>query len=142
MLTAALLCGFFCAPGCCRRRGKRRRRRRMICGAASLCSGSRGSFCLIQTIHIIRADISTEITPLIGTEKQCEELVQYITAQFADDPQAIWNTNVFGKSLHELVSDGINSKLYQMPEQARQKLVYTLQKIVNEKGGGIICIIL
>ena len=97
---------------------------------------------MLQRIHIIRADISTEITPLIGTEKQCEELVHYIMDQFEDDPQAIWNTNVFGKSLHELVSDGINSKLYQMPENARQKLTYTLQRIVNENGGGIICIIL
>ena len=92
--------------------------------------------------HIIRANVTTEITPLIGTEKQCEELVQYITDEFEDDPQKIWNTNVFGKSLHELVSDGISGKLYQMPENARQKLTYTLQRIVNESGGGIICIIL
>ncbi len=92
--------------------------------------------------HIIRANITTEITPLIGTEKQCEDLVHYIMDEFEDDPQKIWDTNVFGKSLHELVADGINGKLYQMPENARQKMTYTLQRIVNEKGGGIICIIL
>ena len=69
-------------------------------------------------------------------------MVNYITDEFEDDPQKIWNTNVFGKSLHELVSDGISSKLYQMPENARQKMTYTLQRIVNENGCGIICIIL
>ncbi|MBQ1501795.1 MAG: stage IV sporulation protein A [Firmicutes bacterium] len=92
--------------------------------------------------HIIRADVSTEITPLIGSEKQCQELVEYITDKFEDDPRQIWETNVFGKSLHELVSDGIGGKLYDMPEGARQKLAYTLRRIVNENGGGIICIIL
>ena len=92
--------------------------------------------------HIIRANISTEITPLIGTEKQCEELVRYIMDEFEDDPSKIWQTNIFGKSLHELVSDGISSKLYRMPEHARGKLALTLQRIVNETGGGIICIIL
>ena len=92
--------------------------------------------------HIIRANVTTEITPLIGTEKQCEELVQYILDEFEDDPQKIWQTNVFGKNLHELVSESISGKLYQMPENARQKLTYTLGRIVNESGGGIICIIL
>jgi len=62
--------------------------------------------------------------------------------EFEDDPQKIWQTNVFGKSLRELVTDNISGKLYQMPENARQKLAYTLQRIVNESGGGIICIIL
>lgn len=92
--------------------------------------------------HIIKADISTEITPLIGTESQCEELVKFIMGQFEDDPQQIWNTNIFGKSLHELVQDGINAKVYQMPDNARQKLQLTLQRIVNDGGGGLICIIL
>lgn len=68
--------------------------------------------------------------------------MRYIVEEFEDDPQKIWDTNVFGKSLHELVSDNISNKLYQMPENARQKLTYTLQRIVNETGGGIICIIL
>lgn len=92
--------------------------------------------------HIIRANVGTEITPLIGTEKQCEELVRYIQNEFEDDPARIWNTNIFGKSLHELVSEGISGKLYRMPENARDKLALTLQRIVNESGGGIICIIL
>jgi len=92
--------------------------------------------------HLIRANISTEITPLIGTEKQCEELVRYILEEFEDDPQKIWNTNIFGKSLHELVQEGIQSKLYRMPENAQLKLQETLQRIANEGGGGLICIIL
>lgn len=94
------------------------------------------------SFHMIRANISTEITPLIGTEKQCEELVRYILDEFEDDPQKIWNTNIFGKSLHELVQEGIQGKLYRMPENAQVKLQETLQRIVNDGGGGLICIIL
>lgn len=94
------------------------------------------------SFHLIRANISTEITPLIGTEKQCEELVRYILNEFEDNPQKIWNTNIFGKSLHELVQEGIQGKLYSMPENAQDKLQETLQRIVNEGGGGLICIIL
>lgn len=94
------------------------------------------------SFHIIRANITTEITPLIGTEKQCEELVRYLLNEFEDDPQKIWNTNIFGKSLHELVQEGIQGKLYRMPENAQGKLQETLQRIVNEGGGGLICIII
>ena len=94
------------------------------------------------SFHVIRANISTEITPLIGTEKQCEELVRYILSEFEEDPQKIWETNIFGKSLNELVQEGIQGKLYKMPENAQVKLQDTLQRIVNEGGGGLICIIL
>ncbi|GAW93240.1 stage IV sporulation protein A [Calderihabitans maritimus] len=92
--------------------------------------------------HLIRADITTEITPLIGTEKQCEELVQYIMEEFEENPQKIWETNIFGKSLHELVREGIQGKLYRMPENARVKLQETLERIANEGSGGLICIII
>ncbi len=92
--------------------------------------------------HVIRANVLTEITPLIGTEAQCEDLVRYITTEFEDDPSKIWQTNIFGKSLYDLVSEGISSKLYRMPEQARAKLADTLQRIVNDNGGGIICIVI
>ena len=94
------------------------------------------------SFHVLRANISTEITPLIGTEKQCEELVRYILSEFEEDPQKIWQTNIFGKSLNELVQEGIQGKLYKMPENAQTKLQETLQRIVNEGGGGLICIIL
>ena len=92
--------------------------------------------------HVIRADISTEITPLVGTEKQCEELVRYILDEFEDDPKKMWDTNIFGKSLNTLVQEGIHSKLCTMPDSARGKLQVTLERLVNDGGGGIICIIL
>ncbi len=92
--------------------------------------------------HLIRADITTEITPLIGTEKQCEELVQYIMEEFEENPRKIWETNIFGKSLHDLVREGIQGKLYRMPENTQIKLRETLERIVNEGSGGLICIII
>lgn len=92
--------------------------------------------------HFIRADITTEVTPIIGTEKQCEDLVKYIMEEFEDNPQKIWQTNVFGKSLSDLVREGIQSKLYRMPENAQVKLQETVERIVNDGGGGLICIII
>ena len=94
------------------------------------------------SLHIIQADITTEITPIIGTEKQCEELVRYMLDEFEDDPYKIWESNIFGKSLHDLVSEGIQNKLHRMPENAQHKLQDTLQRIVNEGSGGLICIII
>ena len=94
------------------------------------------------SLHIIRADITTEITPLIGTEKQAEELVKYILDEFETDPKKVWGSNIFGKSLHDLVREGIQNKLYRMPENAQHKLQDTLQRIVNDGSGGLICIII
>jgi len=94
------------------------------------------------SIHMIRADIETEIAPLVGTEKQSEELVSYLLKEFENEPEKLWQSNIFGKSLHELVSEGLQNKLYRMPEDAQLKLQETLQKIINEGSGGLICIIL
>ncbi|MCL5058284.1 MAG: stage IV sporulation protein A [Actinobacteria bacterium] len=94
------------------------------------------------SLHVIRADITTEITPIIGTEKQCEELVRYMLNEFEENPQKIWDSEIFGKSLHDLVREGIQNKLHRMPENAQVKLQETLQRIVNEGSGGLICIIL
>ncbi len=94
------------------------------------------------SLHIIKAEIGTEITPIIGTEKQCEELVRYLLDEFEEDPQKIWDTKLFGKSLHELVREGIQNKLQRMPENAQGKLQETVQRIVNEGSGGLICIII
>jgi len=94
------------------------------------------------SLHIIKADITTEITPMIGTEKQCEELVRYILEEFEDDPQKIWQKDIFGKSLHDLVREGIQNKLHRMPENAQVKLQETVSRIVNEGSGGLICIII
>lgn len=94
------------------------------------------------SIHMIRADIETEIAPLVGSEKQSEELVNYLLKEFENEPEKLWQSNIFGKSLHELVSEGLQNKLYRMPEDAQLKLQETLQKIINEGSGGLICIIL
>lgn len=94
------------------------------------------------SIHMIRADIETEVSPIVGSEKQSEELVSYLLSEFESDPQKIWESNIFGKSLHELVNEGLQNKLCRMPEDAQEKLQETLERIVNEGSGGLICIIL
>ena len=94
------------------------------------------------SIHMLRADIMTEVSPIVGSEKQSEELVNYLLSGFESDPKKIWESNIFGKSLHELVNEGLQGKLSKMPEDARDKLRETLQKIINEGSGGIICILL
>lgn len=94
------------------------------------------------SIHMIRADIETEVSPIVGTEKQSEELVHYLLNEFEVDTKKIWESNIFGKSLHELVNEGLHNKLCRMPEDARLKIRETLQKIINEGSGGLICIIL
>ena len=94
------------------------------------------------SIHMIRADIETEIAPLVGSEKQSEELVTYLLKEFEDQPDKLWDSNIFGKSLYELITEGLQNKLYKMPEDAQMKLQETLQRIINEGSGGLICIIL
>lgn len=94
------------------------------------------------SIHLIRADIETEVSPIVGTERQSEELVHYLLNEFESDTKKIWESNIFGKSLHELVNEGLHNKLYRMPDDAQMKLQETLTKIINEGSGGMICIIL
>ena len=94
------------------------------------------------SLHIIKADIETEVSPLVGSEKQSEDLVNYLMKEFEEDPTQIWKSNIFGKSLHELVNEGLQNKLYKMPEDAQCKLQETLERIINEGRGGLICIIL
>ncbi len=94
------------------------------------------------SIHMIRADIQTEVSPIVGTEKQSEELVQYLMSEFETDPQKIWESNIFGKSLYELVTEGLKNKISRMPEDSQMKLQETLTRIINEGSGGLICIIL
>lgn len=93
------------------------------------------------SLHIIRTDVQAEISPILGTEKQSEELIQYLMREFEGEPDKIWRTNLFGKSLNSLVREGIQNKLSSMPETAQVKLRDTLQKIVNDGSGGLICII-
>ena len=94
------------------------------------------------SIHMIRANIETEVSPIVGSERQSEELVNYLLSEFENEPQKIWESNIFGKSLHELVNEGLQSKLYHMPDEAQGKLQETLERIINEGSGGLICIIL
>lgn len=94
------------------------------------------------SIHLIKTEVQTEVSPIVGSEKQSEDLVKYLLSEFESDPQKIWESNIFGKSLHELVNEGLQSKLACMPEDAQMKLQQTLERIVNEGSGGLICIIL
>lgn len=94
------------------------------------------------SLHFIRADVEAEIAPIVGSEKQSEDLVNYLLDKFENDPGKLWETNMFGKSLHELVQEGLQNKLTKMPQDAQIKLQKTLTKIVNEGNGGLICIIL
>ena len=94
------------------------------------------------SIHMIRADIETEVAPIVGTEKQSEEMVHYLLQEFEGDTSKIWQSNIFGKSFYELVGEDLNTKVKRMPEDAREKLRETLQRIINEGSGGLICIIL
>ncbi|MGI6149273.1 MAG: stage IV sporulation protein A, partial [Limnochordia bacterium] len=94
------------------------------------------------SIHMVQANIQTEVTPFVGTEKQGEELVKSLTEEFQQDPNALWSRDFLGRSLQDMVREGINSKLLRMPENAQEKLQETLSKIINEGSGGLICIIL
>ena len=91
---------------------------------------------------MMRADITTEVNPIVGSEKQSEELVRYLLGEFEESPSKIWESNIFGKSLHELVNEGLHNKLYRMPADARLKLQETIERIINEGCSGLICIIL
>ncbi len=94
------------------------------------------------SIHMMKANIVTEVNPIVGSEKQSEELVMYLMNEFDEDPKKIWSSTSFGKSLHELVNEGLHNKLYRMPVDARLKLQETLERIINEGCGGLICFIL
>lgn len=94
------------------------------------------------SIHMIKVDVESEFAPIIGTEKQSEELVRYLMQDFEEDPLSIWNSDIFGRSLNSIVREGISAKLSLMPENARYKLKETLERIINEGSGGLIAIIL
>lgn len=94
------------------------------------------------SIHMMRANITTEVAPIVGSESQSEELVMYLLKEFEENPSQIWESNIFGKSLHELVNEGLHNKLYRMPSEARLKLQETIEKVINEGCSGLICIIL
>ena len=94
------------------------------------------------SLHIMKADIQTEVAPIVGSESQSEELIKYLLKEFEENPAMIWESNIFGTSLHELVNEGLHNKLYRMPGDARLKLRETLERVINEGCSGLICIIL
>ena len=94
------------------------------------------------SIHLIRANLSTEVAPIVGTQLQAEDLITYIKEQAGEDPKEIWNVNIFGKTLEQLVDDGISGKVTKINEDSQEKLQNAMEKIVNESSGGLICIII
>ena len=94
------------------------------------------------SIHMMRANITTEVSPTMGSEKQSEEMFHYLLQEFEENPSKIWDSNIFGKSLYELVNEGLHNKLYRMPDEARMRIKETLERIINEGCNGLICLIL
>ena len=94
------------------------------------------------SLHLIRVDIGTEVSPIVGTEQQSAELVQYLLSEFETDPSGIWETNMFGKPLSELMREGLSGKLTRMPGEVQGKLKDAITKIINEGSGGMICVLL
>jgi len=94
------------------------------------------------SVHLIRTNVSAEVHPIVGSEEQSEELIRYLNKEFSENPDGIWETNMFGRSLYDLVNDGLTTKMAHMPEDAREKFGETLTKIINEGASGLVCIIL
>lgn len=94
------------------------------------------------SIHMMKTRITAELTPIVGSEQQSQELITYLLKEFEESPSKIWESNIFGKSLHELVNEGLHNKLYRMPTDARDKVRETIERIINEGCNGLICIIL
>lgn len=94
------------------------------------------------SVHLLKANITTEVSPIVGSEKQSEDLVMYLLSEFEEDPVKIWDSNIFGKSLHELVNEGLHTKLSRMPVDARMRVQETIERVINEGCNGLVCIIL
>ena len=94
------------------------------------------------SIHMMRADIETELSPMVGDEQQSAQLVEYLLGEYEGNTEKLWESNIFGKSLYELVSDGLSTKIRRMPDDVRMKFKQTLSRIINENTGGMICVLL
>ncbi len=95
-----------------------------------------------ESIHMIKAGIRADLCPVVGSAEQSEEVARYLMEEYEDNPERIWESNMFGKSLHDLVKDGMNAKLQHLPDESREKLGATLERVINEGAGGLLCIIL
>ena len=94
------------------------------------------------SINLIKADIETEIAPIVGSQQQAEDLIAYIRKNASESEEGVWQTNIFGKSIEQIVEDGIQAKVSQLTDDCQMKLQDTLQKIINDSSGGMICIII
>jgi stage IV sporulation protein A len=94
------------------------------------------------SVHMIKADIITEVAPIVGTEEQAKDLINYINTNAKENPEGIWETNIFGKTIRQLVDDGINSKMNKLTDESQLKLQETMQRIINDSNGGLVCIII
>jgi stage IV sporulation protein A len=90
----------------------------------------------------MKANITTEVSPIVGSEKQSEDLVMYLLSGFEEDPVKIWDSNIFGKSLHDLVNEGLHTKLARMPVDGRMRVQETVERVINEGCNGLVCILL
>ena len=93
-------------------------------------------------VHLMKTTVNTEVSPIVGTQKQSEELALYMLGDFEEDPEKIWESNIFGKSVHELVKEGLGAKLSKLPDDARLKLRETIERMINDGCSGLICFIL
>jgi stage IV sporulation protein A len=93
-------------------------------------------------IHMLRTNVETEVTPALGGATASEEIMGFLLQGFEGDVSKIWQSNIFGKSLYDIAGEGLTAKINALPENARSKLQETLQKVINEGSGGLICIIL
>lgn len=94
------------------------------------------------SIHLMKANITTEVSPIVGSEKQSEDLIKYLLSGFEEDPVSIWDSNIFGKSLHDLVNEGLHTKLAHMPTDARMRVQETIERVINDGCNGLVCILL
>lgn len=94
------------------------------------------------SVHMIQANIETEIAPIVGSEEQAQDLIKYIQENGKEDSQGVWETNIFGKSIRQLVNEGIESKVHKLTDESRMKLQETIQKVINDSNGGLVCIII
>ncbi len=97
---------------------------------------------IAPSIHLIKVEVESTFEPIIGTEQQSQDLINYIMRDFDKDPLSVWSSEIFGRTLNSLVVDGINAKLFILPDRARQKFRDTLEKVINKGSGGLIAIIL
>ncbi|MBO5488568.1 MAG: stage IV sporulation protein A, partial [Eubacterium sp.] len=97
---------------------------------------------ICPSLHLIQANIETEIAPIVGTEEQANDLISYIQEQSASNPEGIFDTNIFGKTIRQLVNEGVTSKVNRLNEESQMKLQDTIQKVINDSNGGLVCIII